>query len=258
MNYYDARSNWLSRNPTRRGRVDPLPPGPFRHGEASRAKDRYNNKVAEIQARARYVQLTPGAIVIYDWKPWRVLEVREQPMDLWGETYEQAFHADVEVWEKYQHGDRPEKATWRGRPINFVLAPDREPNAKPLHLIGPAHYDWPVLPEHYAVCRSCGKLPPCPEEVTTKAVELQVARTEVLMSIPAGHCLACGEAITSRMKAVRFPGPNLWRPDLGDDSAVFHAREECSGDVYEYREQWQAKGNEDAQQALPGLSGDTQ
>jgi hypothetical protein len=53
------------------------------------------------------------------------------------------------------------------------------------------------------------------------------------------------------MKAVRFPGPNLWRPDLGDGSAVFHDRKECSHDVSRYRGQWEAAGNAPAQAELP-------
>lgn len=246
---------WRPRNPTKRGRIDPPPTKLNRISEASSAKDRYDQRIADRRILAGSVHLQPGMIVVFERKPWRLVEVRERPIDLWGEQWERKFDEDVRWWERYGRGpypeSRPEKATWRHRPVSVVLLPDGKPNAKPVHLIGPASHEWPVLPEHYAVCRVCGELPPCPEELADRDVELQMAKTEELMSIPAGHCLGCGEAITSRMKAVQFPGPNLWRPDLGDGSAVFHARRECSADVGRYREQWKAAGHEEVQPELP-------
>lgn len=245
-----AREYWISRSPTKHGRIGPLSTKLNRIGEPSSAMGRHEQRLGDRSILARNVQLEPGLIVIHDRKPWRVLEVAERPIDLWGERYDQAFDEAVQRWERYPHGDRPERATWYQRPITIILVPDGDPKATPTHLIGPASHDWPVLPEHYAVCVSCGELPPCPEELADREVQAQMVRTEVLMEIPPGHCLGCGEAITSRMKAERFPGPNLWRPDLGDGSAVFHARQECSGFADRYREQWQAKGNAESQ---PGL-----
>lgn len=244
----DYRQTW---NPTKTGRAEPPPTQLNRIGEPSSAKRRQQDRIYERQVLSGIVQLAPGVLVVHNRKPWRVLEVRERPVELWGERWEQLFEAAVQLWERYPRGERPEKATWYRRPIVVVLVPDGKPNAKPVHLCGPASHDWPVLPEHYAVCRVCGELPPCPEELADQAVERQMARTEELMAIPAGHCLGCGEAITSRMKAVRFPGPNLWRPDLGESSAVFHARAECSDDVRRYREQWLAVGGEPVQPELP-------
>lgn len=68
------------------------------------------------------------------------------------------------------------------------------------------------------------------------------AVAEGRMEIPAGHCMGCGEAISSRQKSTRFPGPNQWQPDLSDGTAVFHDRQECAGSAYRYRQQWERRG----------------
>ncbi|MER6844801.1 hypothetical protein [Streptomyces platensis] len=250
---FDTDKNWHSRNPTRHGRIRPPQSQINRIGEPSSAKARYEQRISDRALLDSVVQLEPGVLVIYDRAPYRIVEASERPIELWGEQYEKAFAEDLARWERGpRYREKPDKGTWVHRPVVVVLVPDGDPNAKSLHLCGPASKDWPVLDEHYAVCRKCGELPPCREEIADKAVKRQMHRTEARMSIPAGHCLGCGEAITSRMKAVRFPGPNLWRPDLGHDSAVFHARAECRGDVAVYRKQWQVKGIEGAQMTLPG------
>ncbi|MEU8136068.1 hypothetical protein [Streptodolium elevatio] len=179
-------------------------------------------------------ELQPGTIVVWEREPHRVIEVRERPDELWGDKFEQA-------WQERGRGDR---STWRYRPVVVVLQPDEQPTAKPLHLCGPANHQWWVLPEHYAICRICRELPPCRHEITEGHISFQMKRTTELLAIPRGHCLACGEAITRRMNAARFPGPNLWRPDLGDNSAVFHARAACAEGRAEYKAQWDARGDD--------------
>lgn len=241
---------WTPRTVTKHGGIHPPRTELNRIGEPSSAIRRHEQRIHDRQILSNYVQLAPGILVVYDRQPWRVVEVAERPLDLWGAKYEERFAADVKAWERWGNGDKPERATWRSRPVAVVLVPDGEPTAKPLHLIGPAHHSWQVLPEHYAICKACGELPPCSHELAEREADAQMARTEVLMEIPAGHCLGCGEPITHRQKAVRFPGPNLWRPDLGD-TARFHARQECSAAVDQYRQQWEAKGGEDPQAALP-------
>lgn len=252
----DVEMYWVSRNPTRDAYVA-LRPIDLTHvpriGEASTAKRRQEDRIHDRQRLSRRLQLAPGMVVVFQRKPWEVLEIREKPLDLWGEEWEKAFEEAVKRWESRltPYGERPEKATWIDRPFNVVVRPHGKPQAKPRHLRAPASYTWKVLPEHYAVCRECGELPPCTSELQDRVIEERMAMAEELMSIPAGHCLGCGEAITSRMKSVRFPGPNLWRPDLGDDSAVFHARRECADDVDRYRKQWKAKGHAEPQAQLP-------
>lgn len=243
---------WHSRTPTRRGYANPARATrtTTRIGEPSSAMRRYETRINDRLADAHSVTLTPGMLVIWERQPWRVVEIAERPLDLWGERNEQRFAADLDAWERWGRGEKPERATWRHRPIVILLVPATDPKAKPTHLCGPASHAWDVLPEHYAVCVACGELPPCRHEEAEREADERIARAEVLMEIPPGHCLGCGEAITRRQKAVRFPGPNLWRPDLGDGSAVFHARKECGDAAYRYREQWKAAGGQHPQTQL--------
>lgn len=241
---------WYPRQNVRKGHIDP-PTWGKSTWESSHPERRVEDREHERRRREANPVLASGMLVIFHRKPHRVVEIREHAADLWPEQYEQKLAEEQRMWDRdtRRYGERPERATWRRRPIDIVLVPD-EPGAKEAHWCVPASRDWDVLPEHYMVCRQCGQLPPCDEELTERTVDAAVGRTEHLMSIQAGCCLGCGEPITHRMEATRFPGPNLWRPDLGDNSAVFHARKGCGGFVWQYREQWEAarKASEQAGQ----------
>lgn len=243
-------TRWYVSQPTKRGGFHPPLDRLNRIGEHSSAMRRHEQRIDDKRILNSYVQLAPGVLVVFDRQPWRVVEITERPTDLWDESYEKAFAAAVESWERFGRGDRPEKATWHSRPMAIVLQLDGKPHEKPIHLIGPYHHSWDVLPEHYAICSACGELPPCRHELAEREADQQAARADVLMDIPAGHCLGCGEAITSRQNATRFPGPNLWRFDLPENSAVFHARRECSTPRERYREQWEARGGTRQQAGL--------
>jgi hypothetical protein len=244
-------NRWYPRQHYKRGGTHPPLTAVNRIGEASSAMRRQEQRVHDKQILANYVQLKPGVLVIWDRQPHRIVELAERPLDLWGEKHEMRYATALEHWEiGGKRGERPEKTTWRARPFVFVLQPDGKPHEKPVHLIGPANHSWDVLPEHYMICAACGELPPCRHEEAERIADIQAAQADVLMDIPPGHCLGCGEHITSRQKAVRFPGLNLWRPDLPDNSAVFHARQECSGEADRYRSQWEARGNNDPQPSL--------
>lgn len=258
----NGREYWSTRTPTTSGFAVAFPrKGPRRYGEASTAQRRRDDRIADRIQDERIVTLEPGTLVVFQRAPYHVVEVREIPPDLWGEKRHTAFATELDRWDsrkvdahpldKRSWGDRPTVETWRDRPVSVIVRPDKQPQAKPVHMRGRASFKWDVLPEHYAICNACGELPPCSHELTEDKVRAQMVLTEELISIPAGHCLSCGESITSRMKAARFPGPNLWRPDLGDDSAVFHDRKECSYDVSRYRGQWEAAGNTPTQAELP-------
>ena len=257
--YINGSLYWKTRTPTKNGYVDDRPAwaGSVFGSEASTAMRRKEQRAYDRQRDAHRVTLRSGMLVIFDRKPYRIVEIREIPPDLWGEEWHERFEAAVADWERYpnplqrQRWPRPELATWRDRPVSVVLRPDKQPQAQPIHLRGRASQQWDVLPEHYAVCNACGELPPCQHEIDEDRIERTMDRTEELMAIQPGCCLGCTEPITSRMKAVRFPGPNLWRPDLGPDSAVFHARQECSGAADSYRKQWEEKGHAEAQPELP-------
>lgn len=244
------RQYWTPRTKTKRGGIHPPLTSRSRYGEASSASRRYRDRVWDKITAAGYVQLAPGVIVVFERQPWVIVEIAERADDLWGDKYEDQWAATIKAWEARPRGERPERATWTGRPVAILIVPAADPKSKPLHLIAPASYGWTVLPEHYAICAACGELPPCRHEIAEAEADEAMAKAEVLMEIPTGACLGCGEAITGRQKAQRFPGPNLWRPDLSDGSAVFHARQECAGDANRYAEQWRARGGHNPQPSL--------
>jgi len=202
-------------------------------------------------------RIQPGTIIVWsDRKAYTVIEVTERPLDLWPEHFRNEWKRFTEWWVEQvmsgrDMGAQPEQATWEHRPMVLVIRPADQPTAKPSHYAVRASRSFYVVPEHYSVCRLCNEIPPCSHVTTEAMVDYEMANTERLMAIPAGCCLGCGEPITSRMKAVRFPGPNLWRPDWGTDSAVFHARSDCSGSVASYRQQWEEKGHDEFQPELP-------
>lgn len=212
-----------------------------------------------------------GDIVVLQRQAWRVLEIREKPEDLWPANYEKAWQGVVSRWIEREASrvageltawgaplaaqKEPIRSEWFCRPVNVVLQQIDKPKSKPRHIVTAPVYEWQMLPEHFTVCRLCNELPPCRHAETEATVDREMEKAERLMSIPHGACLGCGEAITSRMKAIRFPGPNLWRPDWATDSAVFHARrsrEECSTAAWKYEQQWKEQGLNVLNPELPG------
>ncbi|BBB01044.1 hypothetical protein RVR_8278 [Actinacidiphila reveromycinica] len=176
----------------------------------------------------RAAKLSAGELVIWERRAHRVVETRERDLTDWPERYR----------EKWVEWGMPDPATWDYRPFVVVLRPDDQPAAKPTHLLRPANHTWRTLPEHYAVCRLCAEIPPCRHVHNETIAERAAERFEQEMAILPGCCHACREPITRRQKSVRFTGPNLIRPDLGDDSAVFHLRAKCHGSVRAYDERW--------------------
>lgn len=175
-------------------------------------------------------ELTANQIVIWDRRPYRIIETRDRdPLD-W----------DTTVRDRWAEHGCPDPAHWRYRPLVIVLRDEDQPTAKPLHLCGSASVMWRTLPEHYAVCRRCGELPPCREVHNDKVAERATERFEQEMAIMPGCCHACHEPVTSRQKVYRFDGPNLMRPDLGNGSALFHLRAACRLDLKDYDRRWAA------------------
>ncbi|MGA5009005.1 hypothetical protein ACPCDX_28955 [Streptomyces koyangensis] len=202
-------------------------------------------------------RITPGSIIAWtDRKAYEVIDITERPTDLWPQHFRNEWKRfidwrDQHILEGRDPGPMPTKATWEHRPLALIIRPADLPTAKPTHYAVRASGTFYVLPEHYSVCRLCEEIPPCHHVTTEAAIDHAMQNTERLMAIQPGCCLGCGEPINRRMKATRFPGPNLWRPDLGENSAVFHARNDCSMAVYRYREQWKAMAADDIQPTLP-------
>lgn len=175
-------------------------------------------------------RLEPNAIVVWQRKPYRLLEVREMLHANWPEQYREA-------WVKQ---GMPDPDTWAYRPRVVVLRSEDDPKAKPVHLARPDSTYWYTLPEHYAICRLCHELPPCQHVHNESIMERATERMNKEMAILPGTCHGCREPITKRQKAFTFPGANLIRPDLGDNSAIFHTRSDCYNSLDSYDERWAA------------------
>jgi hypothetical protein len=180
--------------------------------------------------RAYTDKLTPGTLVVVERKPYRVLEVREREQANWPENYR-------ETWVK--HG-MPDPAAWSYRPRVIVLRSEEDPTAKPIHVQGPNNYYWHTLPEHYPICRLCKEIPPCSHVHTERIMEHATEKMDRDMALLPGVCHGCREPISKRQKSFTFPGANLIRPDLGDNTAAFHTRNGCWDWLYSYDERWAA------------------
>jgi hypothetical protein len=174
--------------------------------------------------------LKPGEITVWERKAYRVVEVREKAHANWPERYR-------DEWVK---AGMPDPTGWYYRPLVVVLQNESDPTADALHLIGPGNRTWYTLPEHYSICHRCHEIPPCTHVHTEGVMERANEHMAEQMAIMPGFCHACNEPITHRQKSTVFSGPNLIRPDFGDDSAVFHLRGSCYGDVESYDKRWAA------------------
>ncbi|WP_147457223.1 hypothetical protein [Micromonospora pisi] len=77
---------------------------------------------------------------------------------------------------------------------------------------------------------------PCRAELEDREVTARLAEVEVFATRLPGCCWSCGEPISSRQRAVDYPGDNLDLP--GGPEARFHTRETCSGDAKRYELRW--------------------
>lgn len=174
-------------------------------------------------------KLTPGQIIIWQRDPYRVVDVRPLDPANWPDKF----------LTKWTDAGCPDTATWHHRPLVMVIRREADDNTQTtVHLQCAASVSWRTLPEHYHVCRRCGELPPCREVHNNTVAERASERFEQQMAIMPGCCHSCHEPITSRQKYHRFTGPNLIRPDLGNDSALFHLRGSCHGGLRAYDKRW--------------------
>ncbi len=174
--------------------------------------------------------LEPGNLIVWDRKPYRVLQLDERDPNDWPEKY-------TARW--LEHGC-PDPVTWSERPLMLVVRHEPEPDAKPVHLLARGGHWWTRLPEHYAICRLCGELPPCRDVHTDAVMAVATQKMEGIMAILPGCCHACREPATKRQKTITFEGANLIRPDLPDGSVVFHLRESCRYAAESYDKRWAA------------------
>lgn len=168
-----------------------------------------------------------GAVIAFDRKPWRVLAIDQLDPLNWSDR-------ERDAWQEYGMPD-----PWDRQPVRVRVEPIGGGKARGLR-VEPWHYSgwYSTLPEHYAICVSCGELAPCThltaQRQAVAAMEAQDKQDRKLMP---GCCPGCGEPVTSRQEAVTFPGPNLLSP-LAHDSPTFHLRRRCRGSAERYEEMW--------------------
>lgn len=177
--------------------------------------------------------LAAGDIIVMQREPYRVHEVTPRPHVNWNEEY-------LAAWER---SGRPDPESWWHRPFALILSKEDTPESKRRHhvQVSGGRY-WTVLPEHYSVCRLCRELPPCRHEHTEAVMDHASAKMAEAMAILPGFCHHCKEPISRRQGSVRFGGVNLIRPDLGDNSAIFHSRASggCFAAAFSYDKRWAA------------------
>lgn len=186
-------------------------------------------------------RLVAGDLVAHQRKPFEVVSWWERAPDLWPEEYTRKWEELREYREGRSRGLQETPSSlpheWEGRPVTIALkAVGASEKVKPSHYVAPASYSWYLLPEHFSVCRLCQELPPCRHVLNDRIAKDAAERMEEIMAMMPGCCHGCREPISSRQKTVTFAGPNLIRPDFGDDSAIFHARNSCRYSVERYDE----------------------
>jgi hypothetical protein len=186
-------------------------------------------------AKRHYDRRPPvGVLVAMGRKPWRIVSVEDVEPGDWDD-------AARDQWDRGAGGlGRPADGSpqsWGRRPFRVRAVPVGGGPVGSM-LVNPQQYvSWVVLPEHYAVCVSCGELAPCLAHTSMLQAEAAMVRLEREMALLPGCCPACQEPITSRQESVTFPGENLLLL-TGDPGPTFHLRSRCRGGAEQYEEMW--------------------
>lgn len=168
---------------------------------------------------------TPGALVAWEHRVWRVVSFEPRPRELWS-------------------AEAREQVTKRGnvyKPYAIVLRPvdasdDPKDRGRDVHLESRGHA-WDVYPdEHYAVCASCLEPLPCRERMAEKTAR-KAAEWMGRFETP-GACPNCLEAVTSRQRSLTFD-ENVEVP--GGPPVTFHVdRLGCRQAAADYEKRWVA------------------
>ena len=176
-----------------------------------------------------------GELIAREGKAWRVLEVNDLIPGDWSDD-------DQDMWHQWH---TPDPETWTRRPFEVIAVPhDQEGKTdKRWRMVVRArnYTRWNVLPEHYAVCVTCGTLAPCDGLMHEAQTQRSMAEAERSLSVMDGACPACNEPFTARQlkTAHTFPGDNLLNP-LGKPWVAFHNRRKCRPGAAAYEEKWVA------------------
>lgn len=166
-----------------------------------------------------------GRLVAVQRKAWRVQSVEDiAPCDWSDESRDR--------WVTERMPD-----PWTRAPFRVIVTPAEGGQEHSTVIEGGRYVTWHVLPEHYAVCVSCGELAPCREHTSMVQAQAVMERVERDMRTLPGCCPACQEPITKRQQSVTFPGDNLLVP-LGSPDVTYHLRNACRSSAARYEEMW--------------------
>ncbi|MEV4672769.1 hypothetical protein AB0K34_14025 [Actinomadura sp. NPDC049382] len=181
-----------------------------------------------------------GKLIAYRHAVWQVAKVEDVPPA-------ELDEASRDVW--FDRG-MPELSTWPERPYRVIVdwvggapAPWHRNGDKQTRgtvtVPSTAHILWRVYPsDRWPQCSCCGEPMPCRAELEDEQVTASLDRIAKMEAIPPGACWACAEPITTRQKAVAYPGENLDLP--GTDAPNFHTRRSCLPAAHAYEERWVA------------------
>jgi hypothetical protein len=173
--------------------------------------------------------LNAGDVIRFERQALCVHKIQECPRGAWPNGY-------VALW--YRAG-MPSPDEWADRPMLVTGAWHAQSrSSERVHVLTSGDYRWEILPEDYAVCSSCGEVPPCRHMQIERAVREESERLREILSINPGHCHACLDKIREGEPFIAFSGMNLLRPDLGPGSAIFHEEGRCRWKMKAYEELW--------------------
>jgi hypothetical protein len=191
-----------------------------------------------FETTSRYQPPTAGDLIAREHAVWRVTKVADLPLS----------DNDRELW---LEAGMPDPATWRDRPyrvhVEWVAGarPSWAPTDGPVQSASvsvPATrysgHSWNIYPAsgRWPCCSCCGEPMPCRTELQDQEVARGLADVEKMATRLPGCCWACGEPITSRQKAVTYPGDNLDLP--GGIEVRFHTRSACRYSAKKYELRW--------------------
>lgn len=173
--------------------------------------------------RSDYREPPIGELIGFRGRAYRVIAVDEIPETDWTD--------DERDWLS--------RRTWGHRPHRVRVLPVDDEREHGMRVSPWQSPIWHVLPEHYAICATCGDLAPCAGHHAARAAAEAARRAEKDMAVLPGFCPSCNEPITHRQKAITYPGPNVLNP-LGQPNVRFHTRRKCLAGASRYEEAWVA------------------
>lgn len=179
---------------------------------------------AVIEATYHYEIPPVGSLFGLRGRAYRILEVRPVPLADYSPTDHNDVRRDPEAPPVYMTVEQVNPAVTK--PLHWKVGREQRLNTR-----------WHVLPEHHAVCADCGRLAPCEDYRQAQISGAALDRSVAAMAVLPGCCPSCAEPITTRQKAIYYPGPNLLNP-LASDGVKFHQRIKCLDAAARYERQW--------------------